>query len=82
MAGLRANAKVDVSRFKGLGEMDADVLKSTTLDPRTRTLLKVNIDSNLDADRTFVELLGKDPSSRYRFIMDCSALAVAEELDV
>jgi DNA gyrase/topoisomerase IV subunit B len=82
LAGLRENAKVDVSRFKGLGEMDADVLKSTTLDPRTRTLLKVNIDSNLDADRTFVELLGKDPASRYRFIMDCSALAVAEELDV
>ena len=43
---------------------------------------KVNIDSNLDADKTFVELLGKDPAQRYRFIMDSAALTVAEELDV
>lgn len=82
LAGLRANAKVEVTRFKGLGEMDAKVLKATTLDARTRTLLQVQIDSNLEADKVFVELLGKDPSQRYRFIMDASALAVAEELDV
>jgi len=82
LAGLRANAKVEVTRFKGLGEMDAKVLKATTLDARTRTLLQVQIDSNLEADKMFVELLGKDPSQRYRFIMDSSALAVAEELDV
>jgi DNA gyrase/topoisomerase IV subunit B len=82
LAGLRANAKVEVTRFKGLGEMDAEVLKATTLNARTRTLLQVQIDSNLEADKMFVELLGKDPSQRYRFIMDSSALAVAEELDV
>jgi DNA gyrase/topoisomerase IV subunit B len=82
LSGLRANAKPDVSRFKGLGEMDAPVLKATTLDPRTRTLLKVNIESNLDADRTFVELLGKDPAYRFKFIMESSTLAVAEELDI
>jgi DNA gyrase/topoisomerase IV subunit B len=76
------NAKPEISRFKGLGEMDAKVLGATTLDPRYRTLLKVQIDSNLEADKTFVELLGKDPSQRYRFIMDSAALAVAEELDV
>ncbi len=62
--------------------MDAKVLAQTTLDARNRTLLKVNIDSNLEADSTFVELLGKDPAQRYRFIMDSAALAVAEELDV
>jgi DNA gyrase/topoisomerase IV subunit B len=82
LASLRANAKPEIMRFKGLGEMDAKVLKETTLDPRFRTLLKVDIDSNLEADKTFVELLGKDPASRYSFIMDSAALAVAEELDV
>ncbi len=82
IANLRANAKPEVSRFKGLGEMDARDLAITTLDPRYRRLLRVNIDSNLEADKTFVELLGKDPSSRYRFIMDASARAVVEELDV
>ena len=82
LAGLRQNAKAEITRFKGLGEMDAKVLKETTLDPRRRILLQVQIDSNLDADKTFVELLGKDPSQRYKFIMDSAALAVAEELDV
>ncbi len=82
LAGLRANAKAEVSRFKGLGEMDPKVLAETTLDLRHRTLLRVHIESNLEADSTFVELLGKDPASRYRFIMDSAALAVAEELDV
>ncbi len=82
LAGLRVNAKFEVSRFKGLGEMDAKVLGETTLDPRKRILLQVQIDSNLEADAAFVELLGKDPAQRYRFIMDSAALAVAEELDV
>ena len=44
--------------------------------------LETRFDSNLDADKMFVELLGKDPAQRYRFIMDSAALAVAEELDV
>ncbi len=82
LASLRANAKYEVSRFKGLGEMDPKVLAETTLDPRFRTLLQVHIESNLDADKTLVELLGRDPGQRYRFIMDSAALAVAEELDV
>jgi DNA gyrase/topoisomerase IV subunit B len=82
LAGLRANARYEVSRFKGLGEMDPKVLAETTLDVRNRTLLQVVIDSNLEADKTFVDLLGKDPGQRYRFIMDSAALAVAEELDV
>jgi DNA gyrase/topoisomerase IV subunit B len=82
LAGLRANARPEITRFKGLGEMDAKVLAETTLDPRKRTLLQVQIDSNLEADRTFVSLLGKDPGERYRFIMESAALAVVEELDV
>jgi DNA gyrase subunit B len=82
IAGLRANAKPEVGRFKGLGEMDPQVLKATTLDPRHRTLLRVEIESLLETDRRFVELLGKDPSFRAKFILESSGRAVAEELDV
>lgn len=82
LANLRENAKPDIMRFKGLGEMLPKELSETTLNPKTRTLLQVAIDSNLEADKTFVELLGKDPSSRFRFIMDSAAQVVVEELDV
>jgi DNA gyrase/topoisomerase IV subunit B len=82
LATLRTNAKPEITRFKGLGEMPPATLAATTLDPRNRTLLQVQIESNLEADQTFVVLLGKDPGLRYRFIMDSAALAVAEELDV
>jgi DNA gyrase subunit B len=81
-ATLRANARVEITRFKGLGEMPPATLASTTLDPRQRILLSVAIESNLTADQTFVVLLGKDPALRYKFLMDSAALAVAEELDV
>jgi DNA gyrase subunit B len=81
LRGLRANAKPEVGRFKGLGEMDAKDLKDTTLDPRNRTLLKVEIGSTLDTDKTFVDLLGKDPSQRTRLILDAQ-LTDVEELDV
>ncbi len=82
IAGLRANAKVDITRFKGLGEMPFRVLSETTLHPKTRTLLKVEIDSNLDAHDAFRELLGKEAEHRYRFIMEKADQAIAEELDV
>jgi DNA gyrase/topoisomerase IV subunit B len=82
LASLRANAKPEITRFKGLGEMRPEVLKQTTLDRRSRMLLRVHIESNLDADNTFVELLGKDAALRYRFIMDAAPQLAAEELDV
>jgi DNA gyrase/topoisomerase IV subunit B len=82
LAGLRANARTEITRFKGLGEMPPATLAATTLDPRQRTLLRVAIESNLEADQTFVVLLGKDPALRYKFLMDSAALAVAEELDI
>ncbi|MEM7683047.1 MAG: DNA topoisomerase IV subunit B [Planctomycetota bacterium] len=63
-------AKVEVSRFKGLGEMQADVLWRTTLDPATRKLLRVDAADALEIDRTLSDLMGKDPSARFRFIMD------------
>ena len=56
LAGLRSNAKPEITRFKGLGEMNPDTLKQTTLDVKTRLLMRVQIESNIDADNTFVEL--------------------------
>ncbi|MDB4743991.1 type IIA DNA topoisomerase subunit B, partial [Planctomicrobium sp.] len=70
LASIPANRKVDVQRFKGLGEMNASQLKETTLDPATRTLLRIDIENAVDADAIFAQLLGKDASERYRMIMD------------
>ncbi|HJZ54894.1 MAG TPA: DNA topoisomerase IV subunit B [Gemmataceae bacterium] len=82
LAGLKSNAKPDITRFKGLGEMNFKVLAQTTLDPRHRTLLKVEIDNNTEADNAFQELLGKDATPRYKFIMEKADQAIAEDLDL
>jgi DNA gyrase subunit B len=82
IAKKKPNAKSEITRFKGLGEMLPRVLAETTLDPETRTLLRVAIDSNLEADKTFVELLGKEPASRYKFIMESAKQVVTEDLDL
>jgi len=70
----------DVTRFKGLGEMMPKVLWETTLNPRTRRLLRVEIADQLITDRVMNELMGKDASARFRFIMERAE--EAEELDV
>jgi DNA gyrase subunit B/topoisomerase-4 subunit B len=70
----------EITRFKGLGEMMPKVLWETTLNPRTRRLLKVEISDQIMTDRVINELMGKDPSARFRFIMDRAEEAV--ELDV
>jgi len=70
----------EITRFKGLGEMMPKVLWETTLNPRTRRLLKVEIADHLVTDRVINELMGKDASARFRFIMDRAEDAV--ELDV
>jgi DNA gyrase subunit B len=82
LARLPKNIKPDVSRFKGLGEMSAEDLKITTLDPRRRRALRVVIDEELETDRILGELMGKDPAPRFRFIMERAAVADASELDV
>jgi DNA gyrase subunit B len=82
LAGLKANAKPDITRFKGLGEMPFRVLAQTTLDPKFRTLLKVEIDNPREAHDAFQELLGKDAAPRYKFIMEKADQAIAEDLDV
>ena len=73
-------AKPEITRFKGLGEMMPKVLWETTMNPRTRRLLRVDIADQLITDRVINELMGKDPSARFRFIMERAELA--EELDV
>ncbi len=82
LKGLRANAKHEVRRFKGLGEMDASELAETTLKLRNRTLLKVTIDSLVDTDRVFVDLLGKDAAQRQKFVMDRAGEVTLDEVDV
>ena len=82
-AGIRRskpNAKIEMTRFKGLGEMMPKVLWSTTLDPASRRLLKVEVNDPIKTDRVINELMGKDPGSRFRFIMDRAEQADA--LDV
>jgi len=70
----------EITRFKGLGEMMPKILWETTLNPRTRRLLRVEISDQIVTDRVINELMGKDPSARFRFIMERAE--TAEELDV
>src|SRR5712671_6376007 len=70
----------EITRFKGLGEMMPKVLWETTLNPRTRRLLRVEVTDQIVTDRVINELMGKDASARFRFIMDRAE--EAEELDV
>jgi len=77
-----ANAKVEISRFKGLGEMNAQQLKETTMDPKNRTLLKVEIG---EGDRSAISdavnaLMGSKPEARFRFIQERAAFAT--DLDI
>jgi DNA gyrase subunit B/topoisomerase-4 subunit B len=70
----------EITRFKGLGEMMPKVLWETTLNPRTRRLLRVEIVDQIVTDRIINELMGKDASARFRFIMERAE--EAQELDV
>jgi DNA gyrase subunit B len=79
---LPKNLKPDISRFKGLGEMSADELKMTTLDPAKRRLMRVVIDEEVTTDQVINDLMGKDAGARFRFIMERAAEADAENLDV
>ena len=70
----------EITRFKGLGEMMPKVLWETTLNPKTRRLLRVEIVDQIVTDRVINELMGKDASARFRFIMERAE--EAQELDV
>ena len=72
--------KPEITRFKGLGEMMPKVLWETTLNPKSRRLLRVDVSDQIVTDRVINELMGKDASARFRFIMERAE--EAEELDV
>ncbi|MBN8231416.1 type IIA DNA topoisomerase subunit B [Corallococcus macrosporus] len=76
----KGNAKPNIMRFKGLGEMTADELKTTTLDAKNRISLRVTIDNALETDRIINDLMGKDVSARYKFITEQAG--EVQELDV
>ncbi|MBT6098327.1 MAG: DNA topoisomerase IV subunit B [Marinovum sp.] len=80
--GLGGKGKIDVSRFKGLGEMDAKDLKETTMDPATRKLIQVSIDEDEPGETGHLveRLMGKKPELRYQYIQENAKFV--EELDV
>ncbi len=80
---FKANQKVDIGRFKGLGEMMPAQLKVTTMNPATRTLARVVIaeDKVEEADDLVTRLMGKKPEARFQFIQE-NAEFVRDELDI
>jgi DNA gyrase subunit B/topoisomerase-4 subunit B len=80
VAKHKSRSAPEITRFKGLGEMMPRVLWDTTLNPKTRRLLRVEVSDHIETDRVINELMGKDASARFRFIMDRAE--DAQELDV
>ncbi len=79
---FKANQKIEINRFKGLGEMNAQQLKETTMDPKKRLLLRVDV---AEGDKVMVTdavnaLMGSKPEARFRFIQDRAAFA--KDLDI
>ena len=81
---FHANAHVEVSRFKGLGEMMASQLKETTMDPRKRTLLRVKVveQERKNTDKSVERLMGNKPEARFEFIQERAEFADGGMLDV
>ena len=81
---FHANAKVEVSRFKGLGEMMAAQLKETTMDPKKRTLLRVMLvaEDRKDTEKSVERLMGTKAEARFEFIQERAEFADDTALDV
>lgn len=81
---FNGRGKIDVSRFKGLGEMLPKQLKETTMDPASRTLLRVELDEEDRPGTTKAvdQLMGNKPEARFKFIQERAAFAEAEDLDI
>ena len=81
LASKKGNAKPEITRFKGLGEMPAKTLWETTLNPAVRRLLKVGIQDGLETDRVISELMGKDPAPRFEFIQGRASAVEDDAID-
>jgi topoisomerase-4 subunit B len=81
---FHANAKVEIGRFKGLGEMMANQLKETTMDPSRRTLLRVTLEDAVRAAtaKSVEQLMGTKPEARFAFIQEKAEFASEAILDV
>jgi topoisomerase-4 subunit B len=81
---FKGNGKVDIGRFKGLGEMMPSQLKETTMDPKKRTLLKVMVeaDERPDTSDAVERLMGNKAEARFTFIQERAAFANEAELDI
>lgn len=80
LAEADGRATPEITRFKGLGEMPPKDLWETTLNPHTRRMLCVEVDDQLETDRIMNDLMGRDASARFRFIVDRAV--DAEDIDV
>jgi topoisomerase IV subunit B len=81
---FKGNGKVEIGRFKGLGEMMASQLKETTMDPKKRTLLKVVVeaDARPETSDTVERLMGNKPEARFVFIQERAVFADEAQLDI
>ena len=77
---FKGNGKIEIGRFKGLGEMMPGQLKETTMDPSKRTLLRVAIAEGNETPAAVDALMGNKPESRFKFIQERAEFA--HDLDI